>query len=71
MQAIWRCWTAGRKPAPHPDLPAAIVYAAQGLNVRMTMVQGKVLYQDGEFPTLDKEKIIWKAEEAARQLGVY
>lgn len=56
---------------PTPDLPAAIVYAAQGLNVRMTMVQGKVLYQDGEFPTLDKEKIIWKAEEAARQLGVY
>ena len=54
---------------PTPDLPAAIVYAAQGLNVRMTMVQGKVLYQDGEFPTLDKEKIIWKAEEAARQLA--
>lgn len=56
---------------PAPDLPAAIVYAAQGLNVRMTMVQGKVLYQDGQFTTLDAQEVVRKAEEAARKLGVY
>ena len=56
---------------PTPDLAAAIVYAAQGLNVRMTMVQGKILYQDGAFTTLDREEVVKKAEEAARKLGVY
>lgn len=34
-----------------------LVYAANGGNVRLTMVDGRVLYQDGEFKTLDYEKI--------------
>lgn len=55
---------------PMPDIPAAIVYAAQGLNVTMSMVQGKVLYRDGEFTTLDPEEVKRKALEAARKLGV-
>jgi 5-methylthioadenosine/S-adenosylhomocysteine deaminase len=55
---------------PMPDIPAAIVYAAQGLNVTMSMVQGKVLYRDGQFLTLDPEEVKGKALEAARELGV-
>jgi 5-methylthioadenosine/S-adenosylhomocysteine deaminase len=53
-----------------PDIHAAIVYAAQGLNVTMSMVQGKVLYRDGQFLTLDPEEVKGKALEAARKLGV-
>ena len=43
----------------HPcfDLAETIAYAAEGLNVRLTMVDGKVLYRDGEFLTLDAERV--------------
>lgn len=34
-----------------------LVYSASGANVCLTMVDGKILYQDGEFKTLDYEKI--------------
>ena len=47
--------------APHlfplNDPFAAIAYAAKGSDVSMTMVQGKILYEDGEYKTIDLEKI--------------
>ncbi len=42
---------------PATDLVSNLVYAAQGSDVRLTMVDGKVLYQDGEYPYIDIEKI--------------
>jgi len=42
---------------PATDLVSNLVYAAQGSDVRLTMVDGKVLYQDGEYPHIDIEKI--------------
>ena len=39
--------------SPESDL----VYAASGAMVRMTMVRGRILYEDGSFPTLDIERI--------------
>lgn len=45
------------------DIPGALVYATSGADVRMTMVDGQVLYMDGEFKTLDQERI--RAEYAA------
>ena len=53
-----------------PDLPAAIVYGAQGLNVSMTMVAGRILYKDGQFMTLMPERVKERAMEAARKIGV-
>ena len=41
-----------------------VVYAAQGADIRMTMVDGEVLYRDGEFKTIDIEKV--KAEVQRR-----
>ena len=38
------------------DAACNVVYAAQGADVRLTMVDGEVLYQDGEFKTIDIEK---------------
>ena len=36
---------------------AAVAYAAGGSDVCMTMVQGRILYENGEYTTIDLEKI--------------
>ena len=41
---------------PMTDAACNVVYAAQGADVRLTMVDGDVLYRDGEFKTIDIEK---------------
>lgn len=43
---------------PTHDLMADLVYSVSGENVVMTMVDGKILYYDGEFPTIDIEKAV-------------
>jgi len=46
--------------APHlfplNDPLAAVAYSARGSDVCMTMVQGRILYENGEFKTIDLEK---------------
>ena len=43
--------------APHlmpcHNVLTGLVYSAKGGDVAMTMVRGKILYQNGQFPTLD------------------
>jgi len=41
---------------------AAIAYAARGSDVCLTMVQGRILYENGEYKTIDLEKIRSEAE---------
>ena len=52
--------------APHlfplNDPCAAVAYAAKGSDVCLTMVQGRVLYGDGEFKTIDLEKVRYETE---------
>ncbi len=36
----------------------ALVYSAKGGDVAMTMVGGKILYQNGQFPTIDLQKVV-------------
>ena len=52
--------------APHlfplHDPLAAVAYSAGGSDVCMTMVQGKILYENGEFKTIDLEKARFEAE---------
>lgn len=43
-----------------------IVFAATGLDVRMTMVAGKILYEDGVYHTIDFEGLIQEAEAMKR-----
>jgi len=45
---------------PLYDSYSMLAYSASGSDVLMTMVDGKVLYRNGEFKTIDIEKI--KAE---------
>lgn len=50
------------------DIPATLVYATSGADVRMTMVNGKALYMDGGFTTLDAERIRAEYAKAVHEL---
>lgn len=48
--------------------PAAnLVYSASGAMVRMTMVRGKILYEDGEFTTIDMAQLQQKVDEIVKR----
>ena len=49
---------------PMTDAACNVVYAAQGADIRLTMVDGEVLYRDGSYTTIDLEKV--KAEVRLR-----
>ncbi len=53
---------------PETDLATALIYAALPSNVKMTMVDGKVLYRDGVFLTIDSEKILYEAARLGKKL---
>lgn len=42
---------------PHFDLADSFLFSANSSNVCMTMVDGKILYENGEFTTIDEEKL--------------
>lgn len=58
--------------APHLrpviDEKALVTYSAQSSDICMTMVDGKVLYENGDYLTLDKEKIYYDIEKAVKKL---
>lgn len=45
-----------------------IVYSASGSDVVLTMVDGKVLYENGEYKTIDIEKTMFEAEKATEKI---
>jgi len=55
--------------APHlmpcHNIPAGLVFSAKGGDVAMTMVRGKILYQNGQFPTLDLNAVVSEIMEYA------
>jgi 5-methylthioadenosine/S-adenosylhomocysteine deaminase len=48
--------------APHlmpcHNVMNALVFSAKGGDVAMTMVRGKILYQNGQFPTIDLKEVV-------------
>ncbi len=48
--------------APHlmpcHNVLSALVFSAKGGDVAMTMVRGKILYQNGQFPTIDLKEVV-------------
>ena len=48
---------------PSYDLYTTIAYSAKSSDVLMTMVDGKVLYKDGEYKTIDIEKLKFEAKD--------
>lgn len=57
---------------PHHDMVNNVVFSAQGSDVCLTMVDGRVLYRDGIYTTMDVERVIANAnastENVLRQL---
>ena len=53
---------------PSHDLPALLVYSAQAADVCMTMVDGKILYENGEFMTIDRERVQHDLKSAVSRL---
>ena len=53
---------------PCVDPLSNLLYAAQGSDVCLTMADGQILYEDGAFLTLDKERILSEARRAAARL---
>ena len=54
---------------PQHNLLNNLVYAAQGTDVVLTMVDGKILYEDGEYPTIDLAKTIAEVETRRKRMG--
>lgn len=55
---------------PRHDVAAHLVYAARSADVALTMVDGRILWRDGRFTTLDAEGIMAEAgRRAARLVG--
>jgi 5-methylthioadenosine/S-adenosylhomocysteine deaminase len=53
---------------PVLDLPALLVYSAQGGEVSGTVCEGKVLYRHGKFTTLEPKKIYARTESWRRKI---
>lgn len=48
---------------PCHDVISQLVYAASGHDVVLTMVRGKILYRDGQFPTIDELSVLREFKE--------
>ena len=53
---------------PNLDLDSNLIYASQGSDVRLTMVDGKVLYRDGQFTTLKPAELLRQAQDGAVEM---
>ena len=55
--------------APHlmpcHNVLSGLVFSAKGGDVAMTMVRGKILYQNGKFPTIDLNEVVKELMENA------
>jgi len=57
-------------PHMHPvhQMANNLVFAAQGSDVLLTMVDGEVLYDRGDYKTLDIERVLYNADRAAKSV---
>ena len=53
---------------PNHDLESHLVYAARGSDVRTTIVDGKVLMEDGVIVSMNQEKVMEQAADSAARL---
>ncbi len=53
---------------PCLDPVALVVYSAGRSDVSMTMCDGKIVYENGEYLTIDKEKVYYEVNAAVKKL---
>jgi len=55
---------------PSCNVATSVVYAGQRSDVSLTMVAGRVLYEDGKLLTIDEEKVCHEVNSTAGRLGL-
>lgn len=50
------------------NLPGFLVYAGSSSDVKATVVAGKMLYKDGSFAEMDRDKVVAEAKTARKEL---
>lgn len=53
---------------PLHNIAKNLVYAGSKSNVKMTVIDGKVLYEDGKFTTVDAEEVYERANRLTKQI---
>lgn len=53
---------------PIHNIAKNLVYAGSKQNVKMTVIDGKILYEDGKFTTVDAAEIYSRANKLAREI---
>ena len=53
---------------PVHNIPKNLVYAGSKQNVAMTVVNGRILYENGKFTTVDAKEIYSRAAALAEQI---
>lgn len=53
---------------PINNITKNLVYSGSKDDVKMTMINGKILYENGEFVNIDKEEIYYNAQEVTDRL---
>lgn len=53
---------------PAPEMLPMLTYAAQSSDVKLTMVNGNVLYDNGVYLTLDAQKVLHSVRKSVRRL---
>lgn len=54
---------------PLADIPKNLVYSGSKENVKMTVIGGRILYEDGRFPGQDAGEIYRKVNETANRIA--
>ena len=60
--------TGDMNMCPSAEMEGNLIYATESRNVKMTMVDGQVLYHNGVFLTMDEKKIVEEAHKEAHAL---
>ena len=53
---------------PCIDVISSLVYATLPSDIKMTMVNGKILYENGQFHTIDIEKVMYEVRRIGKKL---
>jgi 5-methylthioadenosine/S-adenosylhomocysteine deaminase len=59
---------ANLRPARPETIVSNLVYSSFGPNVKTVLCDGAVVMRDGKLLTMDEEKVLAEAEDAARAL---
>lgn len=54
---------------PENDVIASLSYSANGSEVETTIVDGEIVYQNGEFPKLDAERVYAEVRRISERIG--